>query len=87
MNPNPCYLSNQYRLPNAYDRAIGHTGSQLMVHGDCSSRGCYAMTDEQIGEIYALAANRFSADSAGSRFQAYPFRMTREHGQAPQHPK
>ena len=40
---------------NDFDRAWGRTGSQLMVHGDCSSRGCYAMTDEQISEIYALA--------------------------------
>ena len=30
-----------------------------MVHGDCSSRGCYAMTDEQIGEIYSLAREAF----------------------------
>jgi len=37
-------------FPNAYDRAWGYTGSELMVHGDCSSRGCYAMTDEQIQE-------------------------------------
>ena len=27
-----------------------------MVHGDCSSRGCYAMTDDQIGEIYCARA-------------------------------
>jgi len=30
-----------------------------MIHGDCSSAGCYAMTDEQIGEIYALAREAF----------------------------
>ncbi len=26
----------------------------LMIHGDCSSRGCYAMTDEQIGEMRTM---------------------------------
>jgi murein L,D-transpeptidase YafK len=26
-----------------------------LIHGDCSSSGCYAMIDEQIGEIYSLA--------------------------------
>ena len=50
MNPNShYYLSFNLGFPNAYDRANGRTGAHLMVHGDCSSRGCYAMTDEQIG--------------------------------------
>ena len=31
-------------FPNAYDRAHGRTGSYLMIHGSCSSIGCYAMT-------------------------------------------
>ena len=42
----------QLGYPNAFDRAHDRTGAHLMVHGDCSSRGCYAMTDEQIAEIY-----------------------------------
>ena len=54
MNPNSnYYLAFNTGYPNTYDRAWGRTGSELMVHGDCSSRGCYAMTDEQIQEIYA----------------------------------
>src|SRR5437899_11763251 len=49
MNPNSqYYLSFDLVYPNAYDRAYGRTGSQLIVHGDCSSRGCYSMTDEQL---------------------------------------
>lgn len=56
MNPNShSYLSFDIGYPNAFDRAYGRTGGDIMVHGDCSSRGCYAMTDEQISEIYALA--------------------------------
>ena len=56
MNPN----SNFYRainigFPNAFDRANDRDGTFLMIHGACGSSGCYAMTDEQIGEIYALA--------------------------------
>src|SRR3954469_14729237 len=40
MNPNSnFYLSFDTGYPNAYDRAHGHTGSFLMVHGACSSRG------------------------------------------------
>ena len=47
-----------------------------MVHGDCSSRGCYAMTDEQIAEIYALGRESFFGGQHAFQFQAYPFRMT-----------
>jgi murein L,D-transpeptidase YafK len=77
MNPNSnYYLSFNMGYPNAYDKAWGRTGSQLMVHGDCSSRGCYAMTDDQIGEIYALARESFFGGQRAFQVQAYPFRMT-----------
>jgi murein L,D-transpeptidase YafK len=77
MNPQSAYyLSFNTGYPNAYDKALGHTGSQLMVHGDCSSRGCYAMTDEQIAEIYSLGRESFFGGQKSFQFQAYPFRMT-----------
>ena len=77
MNPQSAYyLSFNTGYPNAYDQSLGHTGSQLMVHGDCSSRGCYAMTDEQIMEIYALGRESFFGGQKAFQFQAYPFRMT-----------
>lgn len=77
MNPNSgYYLSFNMGYPNAYDKAWGRTGSQLMVHGDCSSRGCYAMTDEQISEIYALGRESFFGGQNAFQVQAYPFRMT-----------
>ena len=77
MNPlSNYYLAFNMGYPNAFDRAHGRTGSQLMVHGDCSSRGCYAMTDEQIGEIYALAREAFFGGQQAFQVQAYPFRMT-----------
>jgi murein L,D-transpeptidase YafK len=77
MNPNSSYyLAFNTGFPNAYDRAMGYTGSDLMVHGDCSSRGCYAMTDEQITEIYALARESFFGGQKSFQLQAFPFRMT-----------
>jgi murein L,D-transpeptidase YafK len=77
MNPNSnYYLAFNTGFPNAYDRSHGYTGSELMVHGDCSSRGCYAMTDEQIQEIYALARESFFGGQKAFQLQAYPFRMT-----------
>jgi murein L,D-transpeptidase YafK len=77
MNPQSAYyLSFNTGYPNAYDRSLGHTGSELMVHGDCSSRGCYAMTDEQIAEIYSLGRESFFGGQKSFQFQAYPFKMT-----------
>jgi murein L,D-transpeptidase YafK len=77
MNPQSAYyLSFNTGYPNAYDKALGHSGSQLMVHGDCSSRGCYAMTDEQIAEIYSLGRESFFGGQRAFQLQAYPFRMT-----------
>jgi murein L,D-transpeptidase YafK len=77
MNPQSAYyLSFNTGFPNAYDRALGRSGSPLMVHGDCSSRGCYAMTDEQIAEIYALGRESFFGGQRAFQFQAYPFKMT-----------
>lgn len=79
MNPNSnYYLSFNLGFPNKFDRAHGRTGSHLMVHGDCSSRGCYAMTDEQIAEIYALARETLSGGNRSFQVQIYPFRMTPE---------
>ncbi|MFC7399215.1 L,D-transpeptidase family protein [Chelatococcus sp. GCM10030263] len=79
MNPNSNYfLSFDTGFPNAYDRANGFTGSFLMVHGACSSRGCYSMTDEQIAEIYAVAREAFAGGQRSFQFQAFPFRMTPE---------
>jgi murein L,D-transpeptidase YafK len=77
MNPNSnYYLAFNTGFPNAYDRSWGYTGSELMVHGDCSSRGCYAMTDEQIQEIYGLARDSFFGGQKDFQFEAFPFRMT-----------
>src|SRR3954467_2613195 len=77
MNPQSAYyLSFNIGYPNAFDKALGRTGSQLMVHGDCSSRGCYAMTDEQIAEIYSLGRESFFGGQRAFQVQAYPFKMT-----------
>src|SRR6201747_38844 len=77
MNPQSAYyLSFNTGYPNAFDRALGRSGSQLMVHGDCSARGCYAMTDEQIAEIYSLGRESFFGGQKSFQFQAYPFKMT-----------
>lgn len=77
MHPNSnYYLAFNTGFPNKYDRAYGRTGSNLMVHGDCSSSGCYSMTDESIAEIYALVRESFAGGNPSVQLQIYPFRMT-----------
>ena len=74
--PEPFGLVMIEAIPNEFDRAHGRTGSSVMVHGDCASAGCYAMTDEQISEIYAIARESFFGGQRAFQVQAYPFRMT-----------
>ncbi|MEO8669411.1 MAG: murein L,D-transpeptidase family protein, partial [Bauldia sp.] len=79
MNPKSAYyLSFNIGYPNAFDRALGRTGSNLMVHGACSSAGCYSMTDESAGELFAIARDSFRGGQRDFQIQAYPFRMTAE---------
>lgn len=79
MNPNSSYhLAFNMGFPNAYDQSHNRTGSDLMVHGACSSRGCYAMTDQQVQDIYALARDSFKGGQKSFQVQAFPFRMTAE---------
>jgi murein L,D-transpeptidase YafK len=79
MNPNSnYYLSYNVGYPNAYDRAFGRTGGTIMVHGACSSAGCFSMTDAQIAEIYAITREAFNGGQREIQMQSYPFHMTAE---------
>ena len=79
LNPNSSYyLAFNVGYPNAYDRALGHTGGTIMVHGVCSSMGCFSMTDRQIGEIYAIVRTSLNAGQNAVQMQSYPFHMTAE---------
>lgn len=77
MNPDSSYhLSFNLGFPNAYDRAHGRTGSFLMVHGDCVSIGCYAMTDAGIEDIYGEMEAAFAGGQPFIRVHIFPFPMT-----------
>jgi len=77
MNPNSRYhLSFNIGFPNAFDRAHERTGSFLMIHGNCVSIGCYAMTNEGIEEIYVLANEAFKNGHTSFDVHVFPFRMT-----------
>lgn len=76
LNPNSLYkLSFNIGFPNAFDQANSRNGKHLMVHGGCSSVGCYAMGDDQITEIYSLAQAALDGGQRAFQVQALPFRM------------
>ncbi|HZP19610.1 MAG TPA: L,D-transpeptidase family protein [Bauldia sp.] len=79
MNPqSKYYLSFNIGYPNEFDQALGRTGSNIMVHGACSSAGCYSMTDADSGELFALARDAFRGGQTEFQIEAFPFRMTAE---------
>jgi murein L,D-transpeptidase YafK len=72
------HLSFDIGYPNLFDRALGRTGNAVMIHGSCYSRGCFAMTDSKIEEIYTLADAALRDGQPYFQVQIYPFRMTEE---------
>jgi murein L,D-transpeptidase YafK len=77
MNPNSRYhLAFNIGYPNAFDRAHGRTGGLIMVHGDCVSIGCFAMTDASIEEIYGFADASLRRGQPFFRVHVFPFRMS-----------
>ncbi|ALE03232.1 putative exported protein [Bartonella ancashensis] len=77
MNPrSQYYLSFNIGFPNSYDRAHNRTGSYIMVHGGCSSVGCYAMSDKNMAQIYAFARDALRGGQKEFYVHSFPFRMT-----------
>ena len=62
--------------PNAYDKLHGRTGSLILVHGGCTSSGCFAMTNPVINEVHELA--QLARDNGQQEYgvHVYPFRLT-----------
>lgn len=65
-------------FPNAFDAAHGRTGSWVMVHGGCSSVGCFAMTNPAVEEIWHLVRQALNSGQKSFWVHAFPFRMTDE---------
>jgi murein L,D-transpeptidase YafK len=79
LNPNSHYhLAFDLGYPNAYDRRQGSTGSAVMVHGDCKSVGCFAMTNNGIDEIYGIVEAALRNGQHEVPVHIFPFRMTEE---------
>lgn len=65
-------------FPNRFDRSHARTGSYLMVHGGCSSVGCYAMTDDVIDEVWKIVTSALQKGQQRFQVQVFPFRMTEQ---------
>jgi murein L,D-transpeptidase YafK len=77
LNPNSRWFrSFNLGFPNLYDQAHGRTGSYLMVHGGCSSVGCYAMTNNVVAEMWELLTAAIAAGQERFAVHVFPFRLT-----------
>ena len=63
-------------FPNAFDRALGRTGSYILLHGGCSSVGCFAMTNPVMEEIFTLTEAALRSGQEEVNVHIFPFRMT-----------
>lgn len=97
VTPQALHPSSKYHLafnigyPNAEDRALGRSGSFIMIHGGHSSVGCLAMGDEAIEEIYTLTAEALSTrPQQPVPVHLYPFPLTSQqlaaHARSPHFP-
>lgn len=63
-------------FPNLHDKRLNRTGSYILVHGGCSSTGCYAMTEPAAQVIHHLAAAALRGRQSQFQVHVFPFRMT-----------
>ncbi|HRE38550.1 MAG TPA: L,D-transpeptidase family protein [Chitinophagaceae bacterium] len=75
------YLSLGINYPNASDKILSDSlrpGSAIYIHGSCVTVGCIPITDQQIDELYILAAH---AKDQGQDFipvHIFPVRFDKE---------
>ena len=80
LNPVSHYhLAINIGYPNQLEKIKGYTGSDIMIHGQCVSIGCYAMTDPLIEEIYTLVYKTFEAGYTVIPLHIFPFKPNTDH--------
>ncbi len=65
-------------FPNTFDKLHGRTGSNILVHGGCSTEGCFAMTNPVIDEVFRLANSAIASGQKDVHLHIFPFQMTAE---------
>lgn len=61
--------------PNLLDKSLGRTGSYILVHGGCSTEGCFAMTNDVIDEIFRIGIAALDGGQKQFHVQVLPFRL------------
>jgi murein L,D-transpeptidase YafK len=65
-------------FPNQRDKALGLTGSDILIHGKCSSIGCFALTDEYVEDVYEIVQSALEEGQPRVPVHIFPFALTRE---------
>ncbi|MET1047086.1 MAG: murein L,D-transpeptidase family protein [Hyphomicrobium sp.] len=71
-------ISIDIGFPNILDQSQARTGSDILIHGGCSSVGCFAMTNPVSEEIHQLTLAAIDAGEELVPVHVLPFRMTSE---------
>ena len=72
--PRSLYLN----FPNVFDQALARTGAHILIHGGCTSVGCFAMTNPVMEEIHRLTSASIDGGQVYVPIHVFPFRMTAE---------
>ena len=62
-------------FPNVFDAQNGRTGSYLLIHGGCSSKGCYALENGPMKQLFALVSLAARAGQKLFPIHIFPFRF------------
>ncbi len=65
-------------FPNVLDRSLKRTGSYILVHGGCTSVGCYAMTNPVMEEIFEIVHAALDKGQGHVPVHVFPFHMTKK---------
>jgi len=77
LNPNSrWHRAFNLGFPNVFDKSKGRYGSFIMVHGGCSSIGCYAMTDPVVDELWRFVTAALDTGQERVPVHVFPFRLT-----------
>ncbi len=68
--------------PNVLDQSQARTGSDILLHGGCSSIGCFAMTNPVMDEIHQITIAAIGNGQHDVPVHVFPFRMTDANMQA-----
>ena len=63
-------------FPNMLEQSLARTGSDILIHGGCTSVGCFAMTNPVMDEIHQLTMAAIDGGQQLVQVHVLPFRMT-----------